>query len=114
MAAAFVLDRASILERLGGDEEIYAMMVDMFVADVENNCTALATALAAGDVESLKRAAHTVKGLLATFSDDDGAVEANFVEKNAREDELANLGPAVADIQSRLREVSAVLSTGQA
>ena len=47
MAAAFVLDRASILERLGGDEEIYAMMVDMFVADVENNCTALATALAA-------------------------------------------------------------------
>ncbi len=81
MAAAFVLDRASILERLGGDEEIYAMMVDMFVADVENNCTALATALAAGDVESLKRAAHTVKGLLATFSDDDGAVEANFVEK---------------------------------
>ena len=44
MAAAFVLDRASILERLGGDEEIYAMMVDMFVADVENNCTALAPA----------------------------------------------------------------------
>ncbi len=51
MAAAFVLDRASILERLGGDEEIYAMMVNMFVADVESNCAALAAALAAGDVE---------------------------------------------------------------
>ena len=33
---------------------------------------------------------------------------------DAREDELANLGPAVTDIQSRLREVSAVLCAGQA
>lgn len=114
MAAAFVLDRASILERLGGDEEIYAMMVDMFVADVENNCSALATAHATGDVEALQRTAHTVKGLLATFSDDDGAAEAHFVEKNVRADQLANLAAAVADIQSRLREVAAVLRAGQA
>ena len=114
MAAAFVLDRASILERLGGDEEIYTMMVDMFVADVENNCTTLATAHATGDVEALKRAAHTVKGLLTTFSDEDGAAEAHFVEKNVRADQLTMLAAAVADIQSRLREAAAVLRAGQA
>lgn len=110
MAAAFVLDRASILERLGGDEDIYAMMVDMYLEDVENNCTALAAAFSAGDVKALQREAHTIKGLLATFSDDAGAAEALVVEKTAKEGELAGLADAVADLQVRLREVAAVLS----
>lgn len=70
MAGAFVLDKASILDRLGGDEEIFAMMVDMFVQDVDSNCAALGTALASGDAALLRREAHTVKGLMATFSDE--------------------------------------------
>jgi HPt (histidine-containing phosphotransfer) domain-containing protein len=109
MAEAFVLDRASILERLGGDEEIYTMMVDMFLDDVENNCTALAAALSSGDVKSLQREAHTIKGLLATFSDEAGAAEALVVEKTAKEGELDSLVDAVNDLQARLREVAKVL-----
>ena len=89
MAAAFVLDRASILDRLGGDEEIYAMMVDMFLDDVEGNCTAIAAAFSGGDIKALQREAHTIKGLLATFSDDAGAAEALSVEKSAQAGELA-------------------------
>ncbi len=110
MAQAFVLDRESILERLGGDEDIYSMMVDMYLQDVENNCAAIALAFTAGDALSLQREAHTIKGLLATFSDDAGAADAMVVEKQARQGDIAGLGDAVAGLQQRLREVATVLS----
>jgi len=112
MAEAFVLDRGSILERLGGDEEIYAMMVDMYLQDVENNCTAIAAAFTQGDAAALRREAHTIKGLLATFSDDGGAVDAAAVEHQARLGEIDGLGDAVGGLQQRLREVAAVLKAG--
>lgn len=112
MATAFVLDKASILERLGGDEDIYSMMVEMYLQDVDNNCTAIASAFASGDSQTLQREAHTIKGLLATFSDEDGAAEAMLVEKQAKNGEIDGLGNAVDGLQQRLREVAAVLSAG--
>jgi HPt (histidine-containing phosphotransfer) domain-containing protein len=112
MAEAFVLDRGSILERLGGDEEIYAMMVGMFLQDVENNCTAIAAAFAQGDAAALRREAHTIKGLLATFSDDGGAADAAAVEHQAKVDEIGGLGEAVSGLQQRLREVASALGAG--
>lgn len=109
MTEVFVLDRGSILERLGGDEEIYAMMVDMYVQDVENNCAAIATALAQGDASALRREAHTIKGLLATFSDAAGAAAAAAVEQQARLGVVAGQDAAVLGLQQRLREVAAAL-----
>ena len=83
MAGVFVLDKALILDRLGGDEEIYAMMVDMFLQDVDNTCDALAAALASGDATVLANQGH-----------------------------LASQAEAVAGLLQRVREVAAVLSTG--
>lgn len=112
MAGPFVLDRASILDRLGDDEEIYTMMVDLFFESVEKNCAELASAFASGDATVLEREAHTIKGLLATFSDDEGAAEALMVEKKAKAGELATLGDAIDDLQRRLREVAKALRAG--
>jgi len=109
MTAAFKLDKAVILERLGGDEEIYTMMVDMFLQDVENNCAALAASLAAGAMPDLQREVHTVKGLLATFSDDAGAEAAQVVEHKVKLGQTANLAEEIATLQTRLREVAGVL-----
>ncbi|EKE17124.1 MAG: hypothetical protein ACD_10C00607G0001, partial [uncultured bacterium] len=76
MMKSFVLERALILERLGGDEEIFAMMVDLFLQDAESVAISFASALLQGCSATVMREAHTVKGLLATFSDDDGAAAA--------------------------------------
>lgn len=110
MTAAFKLDKAVILERLGGDEEIYTMMVDMFLQDVENNCAALAASLAAGAMPDLQREVHTVKGLLATFSDDAGAEEAQVVEHKVKLGQTSGLADDIAALQARLREVAGVLA----
>ena len=110
--AAFVLDKKSILDRLGGDEDIYSMMVDMYLQDVDANCAALAESLAAGDAERICREVHTVKGLLATFSDEAGAADAQRIEDRARVGDTEGVADAVAGLQARLREVAGVL--GQA
>ncbi|HJV92218.1 MAG TPA: Hpt domain-containing protein, partial [Azonexus sp.] len=73
------------------------------------NCATLAAAFASGDPAALKREVHTVKGLLATFSDDLGAAEALAVEQKAKHGEVAGLELAVAALQARLREVGLVL-----
>lgn len=106
----FVLDRAVILERLGDDVEIYRMMIDMFLQDVEVNCTTLTTSLAADDMAVLLREVHTVKGLLATFSDDAGSAEALRIEMQLKRGDIAGMADAVAALQSRLREVARVLA----
>ncbi|WP_162888693.1 Hpt domain-containing protein [Dechloromonas sp. HYN0024] len=112
MVGAFVLDKASILERLGGDEEIFTMMADMYVDDLETNCQALSAALASGDAALLRREAHTVKGLLATFSDDAGAGEAAHVEHQAVQGVVAEQAAAVDALLQRMREVAVVLRAG--
>lgn len=106
----FVIDKPAILERLGGDEDIFAMMLDMYLQDVENNCTALKTAFDAGNIAALQREAHTVKGLLATVSDDDGAGRALLLEQMGKQGNLEGAAALVGEIQVRLREVGAVLA----
>lgn len=109
MAEAFVIDRKAILERLGGDEEIFAMMLDMFVQDVDNNCAAIAKAFASGNPVAVQHEAHTLKGLLATVSDDAGAAEAYVIEKQAKGGDIAGLQGAIDALQQRIRYVGAIL-----
>lgn len=109
MADVFALDRPLILDRLGGDEDILLMMVEMFLADVDSYCEALAGSFAAGDAEALMREAHSVKGLLATFSDETGAEAAFAIETQARQGQLDGLSGGVNALQERLQEVADVL-----
>ena len=73
MTAPFVLDRALILDRLGEDEEIFLLLIDLFLQDVDNNALVLGEALLLNKADVLMREAHTIKSLLATLSDDVGA-----------------------------------------
>ena len=110
MAEPFVLNRTLILDRLGGDEEIFVMMLDMYLQDIDSNCAALAGAQASGDALTLQREAHTVKGLLATFSDDAGAADAYLIEQKSRLGNVDGLDEAVLALQARLHEVAKVLA----
>lgn len=108
--APFVLNRAVILERLGGDEEIYTVMVDMYLQDLSNYAQALQNALKQGDAPLFQREAHTIKGLLATFADEAGAEAAFTLEKKAKAGDLNGLDAAVDVLVERLNEVGRVLS----
>jgi HPt (histidine-containing phosphotransfer) domain-containing protein len=113
MTQHFVLDKALILDRLGGDEEIFAMMVDLYLQDVDNYVQALSSALAlainSANSAVLSREAHTVKGLLATFSDDAGAETAFTIERQAKAGDLSGLQTLVTQLQENLQVLATVL-----
>lgn len=109
MAEQFVLDKTTILDRLGGDEEIFALLSSLYLQDMDNYCAQIAAALAAGDALVLQREAHTLKGLLASFADEEGAALAQAVEQQAKSGDLAGLEAQVGAIQERLRLVGTAL-----
>ena len=82
-----IYDRADAIARLEGDEALFAEMAKMFEAECESYCEALKTALDSGDAATLRREAHTMKSLLATFSFEDGrALALELEEMGARGD----------------------------
>ncbi|HDM76392.1 MAG TPA: Hpt domain-containing protein [Deltaproteobacteria bacterium] len=52
----------SVLERLGGDEELLCEVIDLFIEEVPDILTTLEAAIESGDWESAAKLAHTLKG----------------------------------------------------
>jgi len=104
-----MIDKETILMRLGGDAELFAEIAAMYVEDAGGYAQALEEALAAGDWARVQREAHTIKGLLATFTDDVGTAMALAVEQQAGQEDAAALGDAVAQLLARVRLLAEVL-----
>ncbi len=79
-----IYDRADALSRIADDEELLATLIDMFVADAPSYLDEIDAALEAADWNRLTRAAHTLKGVLATFSARRGEVHARALEVAAK------------------------------
>lgn len=109
MTTPFEIDKPAIMERLGGDQDIYAMMIDIFLQDVDHNCSNLLAASRSGNSAELVREAHTVKGLLATISDDHGAALALALEMQARQGVMDGAEAKALGIVARMNEVADVL-----
>lgn len=88
MSASTLYDRAEALERLDGDVELFDTLAGLFVAESSGYCDALTAALASADAAALRREAHTVKSLLATFSYEAGRELAMRLERLAMEGRL--------------------------
>ena len=98
-------DRAEALERLGDDEEIFSEIASLFVAEHASYCSTLEAALAAADIGVLRREAHTVKSMLATFSYESGrelAMQLENLAASGRLDGAVQLTSDVVDAVKRL------------
>jgi len=111
--AAEVYNRAETLARLGGDEELFRTLAAMFADDSAGYCRALERAMAARDAPTLQREAHTLKGLLATFSDDAGTALARQLEQQAEAGELADAGELTARLVTAVKRLADALSGEQ-
>jgi len=101
-----IYDRADALSRIADDEELLAMLIDLFLADAANYLDEIDTALQTADWPRLTRAAHTLKGVLATFSAHRGEACARALEVAAKAGDAAVCSPLAA--QAKL-EVEAFL-----
>lgn len=105
-----IYDREEALARLDGDEALFNEMVEMFVGECESYCQALSGALASGEAAQLRREAHTVKSLLATFSFEAGRQLALRLEQLAAAGSIEGVGPLTQDLIAAVRQLAAALA----
>ncbi|HJW02280.1 MAG TPA: ATP-binding protein [Azospira sp.] len=103
-------DRAEALARLDGDEELFATLVRMFVDEIPNYRRGLESALAQGVIPTLAREAHTLKGLLGTFSAHRGTQFALELETLTKAGSLKGAEDLVRKIVAEMEAVAAALS----
>ena len=82
-------------------------LVDTFLEDAPKLITEMKTALQAGDAESFRRAAHSLKSNSATF----GAMRLSGMAKDL---EMLGRENKLAEAESRLPEVEELLDTVEA
>jgi signal transduction histidine kinase/DNA-binding response OmpR family regulator len=95
-----VFDRADALSRIADDEELLVTLLDMFKADAPGYTAEIDAALAAADMPRLIRAAHTIKGVFATFSARRGEAAAKELEQVAKRGDSISC----ADLARRIHE----------
>lgn len=101
-----VLDREEFLERLGGDYELAADVVQLFVDDCPRRVTAVREAIERQDPAQLQAEAHALKGAAGNLSAKGLADLARTLEHLAGE---GNLDTALALWPQLFEEMSAVL-----
>ena len=105
-----VFDRAGLLERVGGDEELAAEVVRLFLAASPSELNALAAAADAGDAPRAARHAHSLKGASANAGAASLAVQAARVEQAARAGDALQAAQAVPALANELLAFRALIA----
>lgn len=106
---AGLIDQEALLERVAGDPEFLATMVDVFVTDVPIRLDAIRAGLRQADAQGVERAAHSLKGALATMAADQAAAEAFRLEELGRSGTLDGAAAILADLEIQVEAVTAAL-----
>jgi two-component system, sensor histidine kinase and response regulator len=104
------VDTVDGLHRVGGNERLYHAMLRQYAEDQADTGTALRAALAAADMKTAERLAHTLKGVSATLGIKRPSEAAAVVEDRIRhgrlegiEDDLMALEQATAAVIAAIR-----------
>ena len=100
--AEVAFDRAALVSRLEGDEELVQEIVALFIEDGAVQVDKLRAAVAAAALEEAARIAHTVKGAAANVSAEAIRGLSHRVEAAAREGHAEQAGPLVDRIEHEL------------
>jgi signal transduction histidine kinase/DNA-binding NarL/FixJ family response regulator len=107
-APKLVCDRTAAIAMMG-DEELFDQLAAMYIADAPGYLHELDAAFAAADADQLARAAHTLKGLFATFAAA-GETVAQQLEQTARRGDLSSCAELVAAVRTHTEALATALA----
>jgi PAS domain S-box-containing protein len=107
--AAF--DRDAAIERLGGDEALFAEVAGLFLADAPQQLEAIRKAAAARDAQALRHAAHSLKGSAAYVGGTAASSAAHKLERLGAEDDLRAAPEALRTLEREVARLAAALNT---
>ena len=106
-----VLDTAGALERVDGDRELLAEIIELFQQDIDSLVQELEAAVAAKDPEAIMRTAHRLKGSVATFAAKPATAAALHLETMGREGNVADADAAFASLRTELARLQPALES---
>ncbi len=104
-----VYDRAWVLENVGGDEDILAQIVAVFLEDYAEPLLDLADAVTRQDKEGIRRAAHSTRGMVANFNAEQAIFAAQVLERQCRAGEMAGLEVLAENLVLAVEELAQAL-----
>lgn len=102
-------ERARVLQRLGGDENLFRELVEYFVEDSAQILDQMRAAARSRDAAELERAAHSIKGLAANFEGRAAVEIARDIEGLAQSGSIESLEPLIGQLDECVRQLLAVL-----
>jgi two-component system sensor histidine kinase/response regulator len=106
-------DRQTLLERVGGDEDMLRELVGIFLDESPKTMTQLHRGVSNGDPKAIGDAAHALKGSLLILSADDAAQAALAVEKLARSGDLSGLQQAMAQLAIEYQRLTTAMKSNE-
>ena len=104
----------ALMEATGGDPDFLREMIDVFLADTVELLAAMDGALASGDTEALRRAAHSLKSNAATFGAMRLTALARQLEELGKTAEMSGSPPVLAAARAEFASVEDVLRAARA
>jgi CheY-like chemotaxis protein/HPt (histidine-containing phosphotransfer) domain-containing protein len=96
-----VFDRAAMLERLMGDEDLANTILEGFLEDIPRQIQTLRESLDAGDIQTAERQAHTIKGAAANVGGEALRALALEMEMAAKAGDPAGAAGRVTELEER-------------
>jgi CheY-like chemotaxis protein len=109
-----LFDREAALERLGGNERLFAKLAQIFCEDSPPLVEELKSALHAGNAAALAQAAHALVGMAANFDAHTAVDAARRVEAIGQSDNLDQAAEAVTELVDAVTQLNAELVRYQA
>ena len=103
------IDKAALLARVGGDVDLMREVIHLFLEDCPMRLSAIRAAIASGNAEALRNAAHALRGAAGTLSAA-GLVDAALVlERLGAENKLAPAEAAWKTLSAEAAHLAAAL-----
>ena len=104
---AEVLNRAEVLERLGGDAELLGELIDIFLADSASLVQRVSDAVKNKDATALEAAAHKTKGTVSIFGSRGAVQAAQQLETMGKEGNLALAAEVFVQLKAHIEALEA-------
>ena len=104
-----IVNKADVLSRLDGDEELLREIVVIFLADSHSLVEQVSAAIIRQDPENVERTAHKLKGAVGTFTKGKALSAAQQLETMGRDQDLTHAEETFAELKEHVGILETVL-----
>ena len=97
----------TMIDRIGGDEELAHQLVALFIAECPRMLGELRASIDGGTADAVRRAAHAFKGSIGNFIDDGPMTTAFEIELLGKQERVAEAPALLARLEGEVEQLLA-------